>query len=146
MNYKTSDVAKKLNVSSNMISKIAKELHMNKDEQGFYIFTEKDITKINIYISKKNIEKSPTFDNQLQQLLKRIKENEYTISQKADNVVTFQLLQHRQELEEFRKEIGNLNQKIDILKEQLLQFNAVAATSSPPPKINSLWKKILGIS
>lgn len=145
MIYKSSDVAKKLNVAPNLISKIAKELHIPKDEQGYYTFTDKDITKINIYISKKNIEKPPTLEKQIQSLMKRIKENEYTISQKADSVVSFQLLQHRQELEDCRKEIDELHQKIGIIKDQLEQFHSVAATTPPPPKINGIWRKILGM-
>lgn len=144
MVYKTSEVAKKLNVSPNLISKIAKELHIPKDNQGYYSFSDKDITKINIYISKKNIEKPQTIEKQLHSLLKRIKENEYSISQKADSVVSFQLLQHRQEIEDCRKEINELHHKIDILKDQLEQFHSVAATVPPEPKMNSLWKKILG--
>lgn len=145
MVYKTSEVAKKLKVTPNLISKIAKELHISKDNQGFYTFTEKDISKIDIYISKKNIEKPQNIETQLQSLLKRIKDNEYSISQKADSVVTFQLLQHRQEIEECHKEIENLHHKIEILKEQLEQFQSVAATTPPPLKTNSLWKKILGM-
>lgn len=145
MAYKTSDVAKKLDVTPNLISKIAKELQISKDEQGYYTFTDNDITKINIHISKKNIEKPPTVEKQLHALLKRIKDNEYSISQKADSVVSFQLLQHRQELEDCRKEIEGLHFKIDVLKDQLEQFQSVAATTPPPQKINSLWRKILSM-
>lgn len=145
MVYKSSEVAKKLNVTSQVISKIAKELQIQKNEQGHYLFTPKDIQKIEVYISKKSIEKSLTTEEQLHALLKRVKENEYTINQKADDVVTFQLLQHRQELEDLRKEIDNSHHKIDILKEQIEQFQSVAATTPIPPKMNSLWKKILGI-
>lgn len=145
MAYKTSDVAKKLDVTPNLISKIAKELQISKDEQGYYTFTDKDISKINIHISKKNIEKPPTIERQLHTLLKRIKDNEYSISQKADSVVSFQLLQHRQELEECRKEIEGLQFKIDVLKDQIEQFQSVAATTPPPQKMNSLWRKLLGM-
>lgn len=146
MVYKTAEVAKKLNVTPNLVSKMAKELKISKDEQGYYTFTDKDISKINVHISKKNIEKQSTLDIQLHNLLKRIKDNEYSISQKADNVVSFQLLQHRQEIEDCRKEIMELHHKIDILKDQLEQFHSVAATTPPPPKVDSLWRKILGMS
>lgn len=144
MIYKTTDVAKKLNISPNVITKIAKELMIQKNEHGHYIFTNKEIQQLEKYIENKKNTKQTQIDEQLSLIIKRIKENEYTISQKADNVVSFQLLNHREEIEELHESIAKLNKKIDIIDEQLIHYHSVAATTTttPRPKKLNFWQKL----
>jgi chromosome-anchoring protein RacA len=52
----------------------------------------------------------------MEKVLLKISELEQRLNGKADDVVSYQLLQHRREIEEFQKEIERLNKRIEALE------------------------------
>src|SRR5699024_10539239 len=159
MNYRTSDVAQQLNMNPKIIAKIAKKLNIQKDESGYYLYTNEDIEQISVYQSSKKIKgNSPSINNidiiqndiivqsetpviqhpiqqetefiktQFTSLEERMKDLEYSLTQKADDVVSYQLIQHRQELEDIHKEMKKIGEDLSVIQEQMIQFHSIAAT------------------
>ncbi|MDQ0154595.1 MerR family transcriptional regulator [Robertmurraya andreesenii] len=128
----TGAVSKLLGVSSSTIQRWVKHLglEMERNEFGHFIYTEEDISMLKEF--KEQIQKGvPVQEIQIKrqtrrgsvkvqerpighlQLLERIKRMERALDDKADSVVTYQLLQHRREIEELRNQIQQLQQLID---------------------------------
>ncbi|MET3271750.1 UNVERIFIED_CONTAM: chromosome-anchoring protein RacA [Paenibacillus phyllosphaerae] len=66
------------------------------------------------------------------QLLSRMERLEYALAQKADDIVSIQLLQHRKELEDIRQTVSQLAASIEQLQLPL-QMAAAAREKSPVP-------------
>ncbi|MBD1379680.1 MerR family transcriptional regulator [Metabacillus arenae] len=133
----TSAVAKELSVSTKTIQRWVKQLNlpMERNELGHYFFTDKDIdllrevqTQIHNGVLLQEIQvtkpkrtghlvekKEATIDDEW---LERLKEVERKVNEKADSVVSYQLLQHRQELEELQEKIKSLQMQLDELQKQ----------------------------
>lgn len=134
----TNAVAKLLGVSPSTIQRWVKHanLKMNRNELGHYVFDDADIEimkKIQDQINngvllqdiaaaakktrhatvKKEIQK-----DDFEKLLTKITELEAKIERKADEHVSYQLLQHRREIEELNEKIETLTQQIELLEEK----------------------------
>ncbi|WP_102274006.1 MerR family transcriptional regulator [Cytobacillus massiliigabonensis] len=139
----TSAVAKLLGVSSSTIQRWVKqlELQMERNELGHYSFTDEDIQllkhvqeqlKKGVMLQDVTVEgkktrigvvKSAGNDPFTEKLLERINEFEQRLNKKADDVVSYQLLQHRREIEELQAEVELLNKKIQCLEEGINKEN-----------------------
>ncbi|MFC4321885.1 MerR family transcriptional regulator [Litchfieldia salsa] len=137
----TTALAARVGVSSKTIRRWIKyfDIPCKKNEHGHYVFDEADYIffcqirdhvrdgvprhEINIKPPRKGIIRTTmntTIDNSLQQqissLIERIELNEKTIEQKASEVVEYQLLQHRSEIDELQNRVESLESYIEKLK------------------------------
>ncbi|WP_242261473.1 chromosome segregation protein [Bacillus cereus group sp. BfR-BA-01453] len=123
MEYKTPFIAKKLGVSPKAVVRIAQQLNLTieKNKYGHFIFTQDDLDQMLEY-HLSQIEKSQnthptqkTSSNDFEQLTaqlntitRRLDRMEEQMQDKANDVVTYQLLQHRREMEEMLERIQKL--------------------------------------
>jgi chromosome-anchoring protein RacA len=135
-------VAAKVGISTKTLRKWIKmfDLECSKNEHGHYVFDEKDYSvfceirdnlkkgvpthEILIKTPRRGIVKdmNKTGDHPLQQqfevLLERMERNEQKIEQKASEVVSYQLLQHRREIEELNERVAKLETYIQQLEKE----------------------------
>lgn len=132
----TTAVAKVLKVSPRTIYRWVKQLdlEMERNDHGHYVFTEEDIVQlkhIQEQINKGSIlqdvtvdvkkgrrrgRKATINDKMSEEYLAKLEILEKKINQKADDVVSYQLLQHRREIEELQNSIEKLNERIEQLE------------------------------
>jgi chromosome-anchoring protein RacA len=135
----TVTVAKMLGVSTKRIHKWIKHFNLpcKKNEIGHYYFDDADVavfsaicdqinkgvplTEIKISIPRKGIRKVVTAtisDEQYIKLLERIERNERKIEDKASEVVSYQVLQQRREIEELNERIAKLEETVAALSSE----------------------------
>lgn len=132
----TSAVAKLLGVSPSTVQRWVKQLELRteRNELGHYLFTEEDFSLLKqvqdqlnqgmilqeVTIKGKKARKGTIQSAEptpaLEKVLSKISELEQRLNGKADEVVSYQLLQHRREIEELQKEIEQLNKRIETLE------------------------------
>ncbi|TXC85887.1 MerR family transcriptional regulator [Metabacillus litoralis] len=154
----TTTVTKLLGVSRRTLMRWVSQydMELEKNELGHYQFSEDDIEKIR-QIQQQTLHQTPqqpdTLDNirkgsfkrmtttidttKFTEINNRVDELERRIRNKADDVVSYQVLQHRREMEELTSTIQKLEQRIDELengqkreapaKDQLLVFDSISA-------------------
>ncbi|MEH7120706.1 MerR family transcriptional regulator [Neobacillus vireti] len=149
----TSEVAKLLGVSASTIQRWVKqlELPMEKNERGHYYFSDEDIHllkeiherlqagtllhEISPVGEKKTIRKgavkSVENDKAMEKLFDKVRELELSLHEKADSVASYQLLQHRREIEELQDQVKNLTQQLEHLQLQLNEFTTPIQTDKP---------------
>ncbi|KEK24056.1 chromosome segregation protein [Bacillus gaemokensis] len=127
MEYKTPIIAKKLGVSPKAVVRIAQQLNLTieKNKYGHYIFTQDDLKQMLEYhrshidqatVSTPQTKSSPDFEQfvaQLNTLTHRLDRMEEQMLDKANDVVTYQLLQHRREMEEMLDRIQKLEAALE---------------------------------
>jgi chromosome-anchoring protein RacA len=133
---KTKDASELVGVSQTTIKRWASQFpsFFQKDRFGHYVFSEKQISLL-IYI-RSHIERGDSLDQitlpinltsepakkqvveetPMDELFSRIHEIERSLGQKADEVVSSQVLQHRSELEELRQMISQLAATVEIMQ------------------------------
>ncbi|MGW6663288.1 MULTISPECIES: MerR family transcriptional regulator [Peribacillus] len=135
----TSAVARLLNVSHSTIQRWVTQLNMEveRNQLGHYQFSDEDIAllrkiqdqlnegiilqKVSISekkLRKATIQKHPEPNDQL---LERVNRLENGLKTKADDVVSYQLLQHRSEMEEMHKLVKKLEARIEALEKPMGQ-------------------------
>lgn len=123
LEYKTPFIAKKLGVSPKAVVRIAQQLNLTieKNKYGHFIFKQDDVDQMLEY-HRSQIEHSQnsqptqkTSSNDFEQLAiqlhtitRRLDRMEEQMQDKANDVVTYQLLQHRREMEEMLERIQKL--------------------------------------
>jgi chromosome-anchoring protein RacA len=136
----TGEVAKLLGVSISTVQRWVKQLKlpMEKNDRGHYLFKEEDIELLKeihqqiqqgVLLSDiaPNYEKKARIgvvkdtgnDQAIERLSSKITDLEIKLNDKADSVTTYQLLQHRREIEELQNQIKTLTNKISLLEKQL---------------------------
>jgi len=137
----TSEVAKLLGVSASTIQRWVKQLGlpMEKNERGHYYFCSDDINllkeiheqlqkgtllhEITSVNEQKRVRKGSVKANDnekaIEKLSTKISELEISLNAKADSVASYQLLQHRREIEELQDHVKNLTQHVNLLQNQL---------------------------
>ncbi|MEQ2525346.1 MerR family transcriptional regulator [Robertmurraya yapensis] len=157
----TSAISRMLGVSSSTVQRWVKHLglKMERNEFGHYLYSEEDIQILkefkqqlqdgipfqDIQVTKKvrrgsrNMQKT---DEQDQSFLERLKVVERKVESKADSVVSYQLLQHRREIEDLKKEIESLNSQIKELVEKTKQVEEDQTDSTEPILVTRKRKKI----
>lgn len=165
----TRAVAELLGISVSTVQRWVKQLGliMERNELGHFIFSEEDIellkeVKIQLQQGKilQEIEvssssskrtgllKTVQSDKSVDKLMSKFKEIEDSLQQKADSVVSYQILQHRREIEELQEQISNLTVKLANI-EELLQKDQETAVSKEnmkktPKKRNKFFQTIFG--
>ncbi|PLS02747.1 MerR family transcriptional regulator [Neobacillus cucumis] len=149
----TSEVAKLLGVSASTIQRWVKqlELPMEKNERGHYHFSSEDIHllreiheklqagtllhEISPVGEKKSVRKgtvkSVENDKAMEKLYSKVQELELSLHAKADSVASYQLLQHRREIEELQEQVKILSQKVELLQSQLDKENLPLKNEEP---------------
>lgn len=145
----TSEVAKLLGVSQSTIQRWVKQLklQMERNERGHYHFNEEDITLLKSIQEqiqsgtllqdiapakeikvRKGVVKTVENNAEVERLFTIVGELEAKVNSKADSVTSYQLLQHRREIEELQDQITLLTNQLDILQSQ---FNELKTSSYP---------------
>jgi chromosome-anchoring protein RacA len=159
----TSAVAKMLGVSPSTIQRWVKQanLQMERTELGHYQFSEESIEVLkeiqkqlnngvllqDLTIKGKKARKAtvsiPSPDGMFEQILARMEQLERKVNGKADDVVSYQILQHRREIEEMKEEMAKLRETIEILQQPAagLEENALPEAKSIFAQ-NMAFKKI----
>jgi len=149
----TSEVAKLIGVSASTIQRWVKqlELPMERNERGHYLFKQEDIEllkKIKSQIQngtllqdiaplqekKSRIGTIKAVENNqaLDVLFTRVNGLEIDLNKKADSVVSYQLLQHRREIEELQNQIKELSQQLVTVQNQLNEIRKPSQIEKPP--------------
>jgi chromosome-anchoring protein RacA len=144
----TSEVAKLLGVSASTIQRWVKqlELPMERNERGHYHFNQEDIDLLkNIQSQIQNgtllqeiapvqekkprkgiLKTAPESNAELERLYTIVNELEAKVNSKADSVASYQLLQHRREIEDLQCQVIELTKQAEFLQSQLNEIkNAV---------------------
>lgn len=158
----TSAVAKLLGVSPSTIQRWVKQanLQMERTELGHYQFSEESIEilkdikdqlnkgvllqdlKVKGRKHRKATIPAVKPEITLDKLMKRIEDFESKLNRKADEVVSYQILQHRREIEELQNEVASLKEVITSMEEAAAQREQVANEEDKPSlaPISSLRK------
>jgi len=137
----SSEVAKLLGVSVSTIQRWVKqlELPMERNERGHYCFKQEDINQLKMIHEqlqngvllqelvpvkeektvRKGTVKSVERNESLENLADKVKELELKLHAKADSVTSYQLLQHRREIEELQSQVKELTKITATLQEQI---------------------------
>jgi len=162
----TSAVAKMLGVSPSTIQRWVKQanLQMERTELGHYQFSEESIEvlrdiqdqlnngvllqelKLKGKKPRKATVTAPQNDAMYEKLLQRMDHLENKLNGKADDVVSYQILQHRRELEDLQTEITRLNEVIDGMQQAAAHLEESAreenkAIFSPAASFRKLKKR-----
>ncbi|WP_312474827.1 MerR family transcriptional regulator [Neobacillus sp.] len=149
----TSDVAKLLGVSTSSIQRWVKQLGlpMEKNERGHYHFTSEDIEllkKIHEQLQngtlihdisplrekkspRKGVVKAVENDVALEKLFSKVSKLEISLNTKADSVVSYQLLQHRREIEDLQNHVNQLSQQLELLQNQVKEMMSPTQIDKP---------------
>lgn len=134
----TSEAAKILGVSASTVQRWVKQLDlpMEKNDRGHYIFAEDDIEVLKkiheqiqngvllhdiVLFSEKKPRKGTmkqAESEQFDKLSTRLSELEVRLNAKADSVTSYQLLQHRQEIDELQDQVKSLLSRIEELENE----------------------------
>lgn len=163
----TGAVSKMLGVSSSTVQRWVKHLglEMERNEFGHYVYGDEDIELLkefkqqlqngvpiqNIVMEKKprkGYGKIQPNNEHNEDLIKKVTELEKSLENKADSVVTYQLLQHRNEIEELKNQIEKLTREIDKLtakaQEEERIAESAAAQEAIKPKRKGMFSSIFG--
>lgn len=163
----TSTVSKLLGVSPSTIKRWIKhlDLNMERNDQGHYLFSDEDIELLkkiqeqlcngmvlqDIEVDEEKIRRrtlqSHGGDSVAgnEKLLAKVDELEKRLDNKADSVTSYQLLQHRREIEELQQEVKLLHERLAALEKlqgemkknrsaDLLVFDQSQAMKKPKKK------------
>lgn len=149
----TSEVAKLLGVSTSTIQRWVKqlELPMERNERGHYHFSNEDIEilkKIHEQLQngtliqeiapikekkshRKGAVKAVEDHQALEKLFTKVSELEIDLNSKADSVVSYQLLQHRREIEELQAQVSELTEQLELFQKLLSKLKIPSQTEEP---------------
>lgn len=132
---KTNEIADEIGVSPRTVRDWVKryKIPCNKNAFGHYVYNEQAVQKIkeingedlttttkqSRQLKKERDEENVTNMEQLENILSRLKIAEIQIQQKADDVVSYQLLQQRKEIEELSSKVEALETKLIEMEEKL---------------------------
>lgn len=157
----TSVVAKKIGVSPKTIQRWIKqlELPMERNELGHYMFGNEDVSlledihsqlqkgipmnEIQEKVRKKKTAKrgSDHVSNEwMEKAFEKITELEHLINKKADDVVSYQLLLQRNEIEELTSRLGQLEKRIAELEKRENHHDAQPLIVHQPRKKKPIHK------
>lgn len=164
----TSEVAKLLGVSASTIQRWVKqlELPMERNERGHYYFNNEDIELLkNIQIqiqngtllqeitpvqqrkTRKGTVKGMENSAELERLFSIVSELEAKVNSKADSVASYQLLQHRREIEDLQSQVLDLTKQVESLQSQLNEIKKTTLPDKPlvldQGKVNRKKKNIV---
>ncbi|MDN3018732.1 MerR family transcriptional regulator [Paenibacillus sp. BSR1-1] len=149
----TSEAAKLLGVSTSTIQRWVKQLDlpMERNERGHYHFNDKDIKVLQEIheqlqsgtliqeivpvkekkIPRKGIVNSTEKNETFEKLLEKVNKLEMGLHAKADSVASYQLLQHRREIEELQQQIKELTQLVETLQTEMNEMKRPPQIEKP---------------
>lgn len=149
----TSEVAKLLGVSTSTIQRWVKqlELPMERNERGHYHFSREDIELLKKIheqlqngtliqeiapikekkIPRKGAVKDVENNQALEILFSKVSELEINLHSKADSVASYQLLQHRREIEDLQHLVKDLTQQVELLQKQMHELKMTSQIDEP---------------
>lgn len=138
---KTKDVSNLLGVSPNTVIRWVKNHNIDcqLNEQGHYVFDSAHVEQLKSIqlelkagrkkeqATEERAEMVPrhVFNRKVKEMMEKIEALEYQLHQKADDVVTYQLLNHRKEIEEMNKILLKMEQRVANVEEKLTDANQV---------------------
>ena len=174
----TKSVAEMLGISTRTVQRWVKQLNMNmaRNDLGHFIFTEENIEQLKqvkkqldegillqditlekhkrsgIIKSSQPEKKKEEMEEIQEELEDKISLLETSLYQKADSVVSYQLLQHRREIEELQEQVSYLTGRLSDLEKLFFLVNETAASldqkqyENPisPRKQKSFLRRIFG--
>jgi chromosome-anchoring protein RacA len=168
MMMNTNQVAKLLGVSASTIQRWVKqlELPMERNERGHYHFNNEDIELLkNIQtqiqngtllqeiapVQEKKVRKGTVkaieSHAELERLYSIVSELEAKVNSKADSVASYQLLQHRREIEELQSQVVDLTKQVESLQSQFHEIKKITLPEKPllleQGKLNRKKKKFV---
>ncbi|MFC0559931.1 chromosome-anchoring protein RacA [Halalkalibacter alkalisediminis] len=144
---KTKEVSEVLGVNPTTVQRWAKYFGLvcETNEHGHFLFTQEHVetmreVQIQLQQGKKMKEiqlgmglnqmeknelniKTATYEEKLEEVITRVGELDRKLSQKADEVVSYQLLKHRSELEDMMKMIKNLEGRLNKIENRMQDHN-----------------------
>lgn len=160
MTMKTVDVAKSLGIHPSTVLKWVKmaDIELERNESGHCEFTEENVEALKNFQQNRNRqavvkvvekvvekeevilsdERAQDMQKQLDQLFLRLIENEKRTEEKAGEVVTFQILEHRSEIDRLNKVITKLENRVVEIESQLKSEDSLKA-KKPVPR----WRSFL---
>lgn len=125
---KTKDVSQLLGVSPKTVLSWVKnhKIACQKNEQGHYLFNAANIEELKsiqqqLYgegikeqtaVEKEEMVPRHVFNRKMKEMMAIVEEMQYQLNEKADAVVSYQLLNHRAEIEEMNKLLAKLEQRV----------------------------------
>ena len=162
----TKSVAELLEISTSTVLRWVKQLNieMERNEHGHFIFSEekinilKDVKQqlqngipiqdISIDKTKRTgVAKTVSPESNMSQLEEKVIQMETSLNQKADSVVSYQLLQHRREIDDLQEQVSFLVNRLAEIEEILIKQKEVAASAEEqmiPRKKKNFFKAIFG--
>jgi chromosome-anchoring protein RacA len=155
---KTKDAAELLGVSQTTIKRWASHFpaFFQKDMNGHYAFFDKQLSLL-IFIKDRVDQGDPldqitlpthpvleplkpfnSITTPMDDMLSRLREVERSLGQKADEVVSAQVLQHRGELEELRQVVAQLAASVETIRNTSPNKPLTLADHFPPPAASPL--------
>ena len=117
---------------------LLQDVSLNKNNQTSVVQNENTV----------KIEPSDVNMNELEEIEEKIKNLKLSLDQKADSVVSYQIIQHRREIEELKNQIVILTDRITCLEDLLSKEREIAAsneeTDITPRKKKNFLKGIFG--
>ncbi|GAF23930.1 MULTISPECIES: chromosome-anchoring protein RacA [Shouchella] len=166
--YKTKEVSMELGVNPTTIQRWTKFFKISCDvnEQGHFLYTDehlplfraiqeqlragkklKDISLDSKQEKEKRIPSVPKkqYDAKLEQMYQQVHVLEQRLETKADDVVSYQLLKHRSELDDMMKVLDRLENRLIQMEERYQQENDDTGRSYKEPRRypHRTWKAIL---
>jgi chromosome-anchoring protein RacA len=139
----TNHVANLLGVSTSTVQRWVKHLNLavHRNDLSHYVFSAENINELKeiqaqinngILLQQIGSSAQPVYqktdDKAIERLLIRINQMENRFDEKADSVVSYQLLQHRREIEELQEHINNLCKRIEDLESKQNQQKKMPST------------------
>ncbi|WP_368504457.1 chromosome-anchoring protein RacA [Alkalihalophilus sp. As8PL] len=149
MTMKTKEVSEQLGVNPTTIQRWMKffDIGCDTNEHGHYFFSDEhvvvlksiqeqlqegkkmkevDLSQFSSLVHKRphsSVKKekvsAAAYDEKLDQVMRRVEDLEMQLSQKADEVVSYQLLKHRSEIENMMKMLQKLEARLDQMEEKV---------------------------
>lgn len=161
MEIKTPMVAEKLGVSPKVVMRIVQQLQISlqKNRNGHYVFSEEQVKQIESYNASSQMhseneefkqagvtrEDFQSLIHLIQNLDKRVSRTEDRIQEKADDVVNYQLLQHRKELEELHTHIIQLENQLATTEQPRGYGKETHEVKTEPTKRKKLSLSMFGL-
>ncbi|SFI00295.1 MULTISPECIES: chromosome segregation protein [unclassified Bacillus (in: firmicutes)] len=162
MEYKTPMIAKTLGISPKAVIRLAQQigLELKKNKFGHYVFYEKDLQQMlefqrSTSSHEHKLPSNPAAEaapsNEMQQFIKELKHIslrldrlEEKLQEKADDVVSYQLLQHRNEIEEMHAKIEQLEAALKRKEPIYITPEVAASKQEEKPKRRKMILNIFG--
>ncbi|MBH0174344.1 MerR family transcriptional regulator [Fictibacillus sp. 23RED33] len=139
---KTKTVSEELGVNPTTVQRWVRHFNIqcDKNEHGHYLFKQDDIDQLkeikaqldngllmsdiqvqSMHSTEQSMELPTQFEDKFNRLNKAIEALEKKVEEKADGVVSYQMLQHATELEELIKKMENMEARLQDLEVALLK-------------------------